>query len=97
MNLFWKIIFWMMVIGLAFFNPIISFGLLVLYYLPSIVKSACDACKEESKDIDEEGNYFEVKIPFIFTFTKKEPNYSESPHSMKDMKSYSDDMLEDMK
>jgi len=87
----------MMVIVLAFVNPLISFGLLVLYYLPSIVKSACDACKEESKDSDVKGGNYEVSIPFTFTFTRKEPNYSESPHSMKDMKSYSDDMLEDMK
>jgi len=84
------------VIGVAFVNPIISFGLLVLYYLPSIIKSACDACKENNKKSDE-GEHYEVNIPFTITFTRKEPNYSESTHNMKDMKSYSDDILEDMK
>ena len=37
----WKIIFWTSTILLAFVNPLISFGLLVLYYAPELIRSIC--------------------------------------------------------
>ncbi len=39
MNLFWKIIFWTLTIGLGFVNPIITFVLVILYYLPGILQN----------------------------------------------------------
>ena len=64
MNIFSKIIFWIVTIALGFVNPLISVGLVVLYYLPKIIQDICQPCNEEQD--------FE-------------------------MKSYSDDILEDMK
>ena len=81
-----------MVIVLAFVNPIISFGLLVLYYLPSIIKSACDDCKEKTSDKDKDG-YFQVNIPF--TLTIKKPG--SDTNDFDKMKTYRDDTLEEMK
>jgi hypothetical protein len=43
---FWKIIFWSMTILVGFVNPVISFGLVILYYLPGIVNSVCKQCFE---------------------------------------------------
>jgi len=56
LNLFWRVIFWVCVIGLAFANPLISFGLLVLYYLPSILKIEVSAVSKfgYSKEVLEE-------------------------------------------
>jgi len=90
-----KVIFWIFVIALAFVNPVISFGLLILYYLPSIIKSACEVCKKESKDTDDQGDYYEVYT--LHTFTRKQPNFSNPANNLKDMKSYSDNTLEVMK
>jgi len=42
-----KIIFWTFAIILGFVNPLITFGLIVLYYLPGIIQSACQPCKEQ--------------------------------------------------
>ena len=38
MNLFWKIIYWTLTIGLGFVNPVITFVLVILYYLPEIMQ-----------------------------------------------------------
>jgi len=38
MILFWKIIFWIFTIGLGFVNPVITFVLVILYYLPEILQ-----------------------------------------------------------
>jgi len=46
MNLFWKIIFWTLTIGLGFVNPVITFVLVILYYLPEIIR---DNCKKNNK------------------------------------------------
>jgi hypothetical protein len=43
MNLFWRIVFWSLTIGLGFVNPVITFVMVLLYYLPNII---CDICKE---------------------------------------------------
>ncbi len=57
-------LFWISVIVLGFVNPLISFGLIILYYLPGIIQSA------------------------IQTGIK---------HTQEEMKSFSEDVLEDMK
>lgn len=59
-----SILFWMFTIAVGFVNPLISFGLIILYYLPQIIQS-----------------------PFQTTI---EPAKTE-------MKSFSRDVLEDMK
>ena len=51
MNLFWKIIFWILTIGLGFVNPLITFGLVILYYLPGILGSICEQSPEEKEEI----------------------------------------------
>ena len=58
----WKIVFWTCTILLGFVNPVISVGLIILYYLPGIIQDICKPCKEEqdyemnsfSKDVMEE-------------------------------------------
>ena len=44
-----KIIFWIFAIGLGFVNPLITFGLIILYYLPGIIQDLCNPCKEEQE------------------------------------------------
>ena len=60
-----KIFFWIFAIGLGFVNPLITFGLIVLYYLPKIIQDLCQPCNEVQNDSG--------------------------------MKSFSDDILEEMK
>lgn len=47
MNGLSKIFFWTCTIILGFVNPLISFGLIVLYYLPGILQDLCQTCEEE--------------------------------------------------
>ncbi len=47
MNTLSKIFFWTFTIILGFVNPLISFGLIVLYYLPGIMQDLCKPCNEE--------------------------------------------------
>jgi len=47
MNLLSKIFFWIFTIALGFVNPLISVGLIILYYLPRILQDMCQPCKEE--------------------------------------------------
>ena len=62
MNSINKVLFWILTIGLGFVNPLISVGLVILYYLPGIIQDACKPCNEEpesemnsfSKDVMEE-------------------------------------------
>ena len=42
MNLFWKIVFWTLTIGLGFVNPLITFVMVILYYLPGIIENICN-------------------------------------------------------
>jgi len=60
-----KIIFWVFAILLGFVNPLITVGLILLYYLPKIIQDACQPCNEVQNDSK--------------------------------MKSFSEDVLEDMK
>jgi hypothetical protein len=46
MNLVGKILFWTFTILLGFVNPLISIGMVVLYYLPKIIQDICQPCKE---------------------------------------------------
>ncbi|EIJ65020.1 hypothetical protein BD31_I0777 [Candidatus Nitrosopumilus salaria BD31] len=48
MNLLGKILFWLFAVGIGFVNPLITFGLIFLYYLPGIVHEICLPCKDES-------------------------------------------------
>ena len=50
MNSISKVFFWIFTIILGFVNPLISFGLIVLYYLPDIVKELCQTCKESCQE-----------------------------------------------
>ncbi len=59
MNLLSKTLFWVLTIALGFVNPLISFGLIVLYYLPGIIQDMCQPCKEEQ---DVEMNSFSDDI-----------------------------------
>jgi hypothetical protein len=52
MNLFWKIVFWSLTIGLGFVNPVITFVMVLLYYLPNIL---CDICKECNDSVSKTG------------------------------------------
>jgi hypothetical protein len=60
-----KVFFWTFAILLGFVNPLITFGLIILYYLPKIIQDACQPCNEVQIDSG--------------------------------MKSFSDDILEEMK
>ena len=87
MNLFWKIIFWTLVIALGFVSPVISFGLIVLYYLPEIIRSLCQTCKEVCEESVESTEHNDESVK-----TTSHPNQ----HGAK-MDSFSEDTLEGMK
>ena len=88
MNAFWKIFFWISIICLAFINPLISFGLLILYYLPAIVRSLGQEFAQSVND----------SVKSDFTSEQKEDDtttqYSNPEHSMGE---FSDDTLENMR
>jgi hypothetical protein len=65
MNKISKILFWSATILLGFVNPLISVGLVVVYYLPKIISDFTQLCEEVREESE--------------------------------IKSYSDDVLEDMK
>ncbi len=44
----------MFVIILGFVNPLISFGLIIVYYLPKIIQDACQPCNQTQDDFQEE-------------------------------------------
>ncbi len=47
MNTIGKIFFWIFAIGLGFVNPLITFGLIILYYLPRIIQDLSHSCNEQ--------------------------------------------------
>ena len=59
MNTVSKILFWIFTIGLGFVNPLISIALVVLYYLPGIIKDICKPCNEKQ---DYEMNSFSQDV-----------------------------------
>jgi MFS-type transporter involved in bile tolerance (Atg22 family) len=85
--MFWKIFFWISIICLAFVNPLISFGLLILYYLPGIVRSLGKEFAQGAND----------SVKPDLTSEQKEDitaQYSTPEHSMD---KFSDDTLENMR
>jgi hypothetical protein len=57
MNTLGKILFWTLTILLGFVNPLISVGMVVLYYLPKIIQDICQPCNEEQ--VSEMNSYSE--------------------------------------
>ena len=53
MNAITKVFFWIFTIALGFVNPLISVALVVLYYLPGIIQSACNPCNDVLETNDE--------------------------------------------
>ncbi|MBT4326626.1 MAG: hypothetical protein HOD60_06925 [Candidatus Nitrosopelagicus sp.] len=49
MNGISKVLFWIFTIALGFVNPLISVALVILYYLPGIIQSACNPCNDASE------------------------------------------------
>ena len=47
MNTIQRVLFWIFAIALGFVNPLISVGMVVLYYLPKIIQDMCQPCNEE--------------------------------------------------
>ena len=86
-----KVFFWLFVIILGFINPLISFALIVLNYLPKIISDACntcnDACSEDDSSADE---FFTYEENGTHTTVRKKQNPPK-------MDSFSDHTLEDMK
>jgi len=80
-NTIGKVFFWTFTILLGFVNPLISFGLIVLYYLPKIIQDLCQPCNDVI-----------IEDTFEDTKTKHKREYV-SPK----MYSFSEDVLEDMK
>ena len=52
MNLFWKIIFWTLTIGMGFVNPLITFVMVILYYLPEVMQNICNNGEESNSQKD---------------------------------------------
>ena len=57
MNKITKILFWTFTILLGFVNPLISVGMVVLYYLPKIIQNICQSSNEEQ--VSEMNSYSE--------------------------------------
>ena len=47
-----KVLFWIFTIGLGFVNPLISVGLIILYYLPGIIQDMCKSCNEQTSEMN---------------------------------------------
>ena len=52
MNLIWKIVFWTLTIGLGFVNPLITFVMVILYYLPGIIENICNNGTESNSQTE---------------------------------------------
>ena len=90
-----KVFFWFFVIILGFVNPLISFALIVLYYLPGIIQSACNPCNEECNENNQPTDY--TTEEFI-TFEENGKKYTVRKDQVPPkMDSFSEDTLEDMK
>ena len=95
MNTIGNIFFWIFAIGLGFVNPLITFGLIILYYLPRIIQDLCQTCNETCNENNHETDFS----------TEEFINYEENGKRItvrKDqvppkMNSFSDNTLEDMK
>ncbi len=95
MNLFSKVLFWTFTIALGFVNPLISFGLIVLYYLPGIVQELCQTCQEACKENTQETDYSTEEF---ITYEENGKRYTVRKDQVPPkMDSFSEDTLEDMK
>ena len=47
LNKMGKTLFWIFAIGLGFVNPLITFGLIILYFVPKIIQDLGQMDKEE--------------------------------------------------
>ena len=95
MNTTSKIFFWIFTIALGFVNPLISFALIVLYYLPGIVQELCQTCKEACNENSQETDYSTEE--FITYEEKGKRTTVRKDQVPPRMDSYTDDTLEDMK
>ncbi len=87
MNRTGKVFFWTCTIALGFVSPLISFGLIILYYLPGIIQELCQTCKEACNETTEQSDS-----------TEDSPKSTYRPEQVAPkMNSFSDDTLEDMK
>ena len=95
MNTIGKIFFWTFAILLGFVNPLITFGLIILYYLPKIIQDFSQTGKATCNENNHETDFS----------TEEFINYEENGKRItvrKDqvppkMNSFSDSTLEDMK
>jgi len=46
LNKIGQTLFWTFAILLGFVNPLITFGLIILYYLPKIIQDLCQPCND---------------------------------------------------
>ena len=88
MNRVSKIFFWIFTIALGFVNPLISFVLIVLYYLPGIIQSICKPCLENCSD---QNNHDDKNWEIWKDYVDNPSDYSEK------MDSFSDSTLEKMR
>jgi hypothetical protein len=89
MNTIQKVLFWIFTIALGFVNPLISFGLIILYYLPGIIHELCQSCKNGCQEA--------VNISEEYSTGEKEYFALREKHVDQKMDSYSEDTLEGMK
>ena len=47
-----KVLFWIFAISLGFVNPLISVGLIILYYLPGIIQDICKPCNGQTSEMN---------------------------------------------
>jgi len=86
-----KILFWVFTIGLGFVNPLISFGLIILYYLPNIIQDLCRTCK----DAYNENSQTDCTTEEFIHYEENGERVSERKSQARPKKdSYSDDTLE---
>ena len=52
MNVIKKVFFWIFTIALGFVNPLISVGLVILYYLPGIISDMCKPYNEQTSEMN---------------------------------------------
>ena len=95
MNTIGKIFFWTCTIALGFVSPVISFGLIILYYLPNIIQELCQTCQEACKENTQETDYSTEEF---ITYEENGKRYTVRKDQVPPrMDSYTDDTLEDMK
>ena len=67
MNLFWKILYWTLTIALGFVNPVITFVLVIFYYLPEIFKNS-----QTNHETTGKNHQYQNKMKFFSKETKED-------------------------